>query len=274
MAEMAAPSRECAFLWQQDPGRFASASQAGQLLQGSPAAACRDHCPHLSARTSQRVGCVCVLGWTLSLQGPGCPCLCSPGTEWTKKGRHLNTVGLMALGGQAPVRGRILSRGPAKYSLGAVMRHRSIKMPLGLYVTPHLLGLATQGWSQPACQDLSLTTSCPKTPGPRNSWAGSAQFRDPNSGPYSLSAEATQQVTGLCQARFPHLHPQEGHWLLPMAPVPAQCGARSKSSCIIICQGMHFVFLSSARMAQAGKQGWRASSCMGQDQWCCEACVT
>lgn len=195
-AKVAAPRGECALLWRQGTGHFASASQTGQLLQGSPAAPFRDHCLHLSARTSQGVGCACVLEWTLSLQGSGCPCLCSPGTDRTRKGRHLDTVGFMALGGQAPVRGKILSRGPVKYSLGAVMRHMSpVKMPLGPYVTPHLLSLAAQGWSQPACQDLSLTTLCLKTPGPRNSRAGSAQFRDPHRGPHSLSAEVTQ-VTG------------------------------------------------------------------------------
>lgn len=69
----------------------------------------------------------------------------------------------MALGGQAPLGRRILSRGPVKYSLGAIMKHRSpVKVPLGLYVTPCLLGLAAQGWSQPACQDLLRPVRVPR----------------------------------------------------------------------------------------------------------------
>lgn len=150
-----------------------------------------------------------------------------------------------------------------------------VKSRLGSYVLPCLLSLAAQGRSQPACPDLSLTSPHPKVPGPRNSWVGSAQLRRaPHSKPHSLGAEVTWQVTGLCPAQFPYIHPKERHQMdFSQGPAPTQCQTYSKSSSMIICQGTSFV-LSSARIAWGGKQGGRAGSCSWQGWWHCETCVT
>ena len=89
-------------------------------------------------------------------------------------------------------------------------------------------------------------------------------------------AAVTLQVTGLSPAQSPHLHPRERHRIgfSPVAPAPAQCRAHSKSSSLTISQGTSLVFVSSARMAWAGKQGGRVGFCTKQGWWRWESCVT